>query len=168
VRSALASSAVSALATRVNWLLRQLKNAPESLRVEAYAAFARGASTASLLKEVRDDAAVLIQDPKKDIRSFRIALSAPLGTKRGRGRGGVIDSVLDAVDGFYGEVLQHLKAWTAAPPKMREVAELPDDRRPTLVSTALSSQDGAEPVVEPSSDEAAEFQEGELLESSGS
>jgi hypothetical protein len=154
-------------ATRVNWLVRQLKNAPESLRVEAFAAFTRGASTASLLREVREDAAVLIQDPKKDIRTFRIALSAPLGTKRGRGRGGAIDSVLDAVDSYYGEVLQHLKAWTAAPPKMREVAELPDERRPALVSTALSSQDGAEPVDEPSSDEAAEFQEAEFLESSG-
>jgi hypothetical protein len=155
-------------ATRVNWLVRQLKNAPESLRVEAFAAFARGASTANLLRQVREDAAVLIQDPKKDIRSFRIALSAPLGTKRGRGRGGAIDSVLDAVDGFYGEVLQHLKAWTAAPPKMREVAELPDERRPALVSTALSSQDGVEPVDDPSSDEVAEFADDGLLESSGS
>ena len=71
------------------------------------------------------------------------------------------------MDSYYGEVLQHLKAWTAAPPKMREVAELPDERRPALVSTALSSQDGAEPVDEPSSDEAAEFQEAEFLESSG-
>jgi hypothetical protein len=139
--------------TRVNWLLRQLKNAPESVRVEAFVAFARGAGAASLLREVREDAAALIQDPKKDIRSFRIALSAQLGTKRGRGRGGAIDSVLDAVDVFYGEVLQHLKAWTAAPPKMREVAELPDDRKPALVSTALSSQDGVEPVDELSTGE---------------
>src|SRR3954451_20764720 len=107
--------------------------------------FPRGASTASLLKEVREDAAVLIQDPKKDIRSFRIALSAPLGTKRGRGRGGAIDSVLDAVDAFYGDVLQHLKAWTAAPPKMRESTGGPEVE-PPLVSTALSSQDGVEPV----------------------
>jgi hypothetical protein len=77
----------------------------------------------------------------------------------------VADDDFDAVDcdGDGG-----VKAWTAAPPKMREVAELPDDRRPALVSTALSSQDGAEPVDEPSSDEAAEFEQDELLESSGS
>jgi hypothetical protein len=36
---------------------------------------------------------------------------------------------------------------------MREVAELPDDRKPALVSTALSSQDGVEPVEEAASDE---------------
>jgi hypothetical protein len=51
---------------------------------------------------------------------------------------------------------------------MREVAELPDERRPAPVSTALSSQDGVEPVGQPSSDEVAEFEEEELLESSGS
>lgn len=134
--------------TRVNWLVRQLRNAPDSLRVEAFAAHARSGSTASLLKEVREDPAVLVQDPKKDLRSFRLALTNQLGTKRGRGRGGAIDSVLDAVDMFYGEVLQHIKGWTAVPPRMREIAGLPDEKPPALVSTALSSQDGEEPFVD--------------------
>jgi hypothetical protein len=136
--------------TRVNWLVRQLKNAPESLRVEAFAAHARGVSTASLLKEVRQDAAVLVQDAKKDLRSFRLALTSQLGPKRSRGRGGAIDSVLDAVDTFYGEVLQHLKAWTAVPPRMREIPGQSDEKPPMLVSTALSSQDGEEPYEGPS------------------
>jgi hypothetical protein len=94
----------------------------------------------------------LIQDPKKELRSFRIAHTSPLGTKRGRGRGAAIDSVLDAVDAFYGEVLQHLKAWTAAAPKMREVTDLPGESRSALVSTALSSQDGIEPSDEAAAD----------------
>ena len=134
--------------TRVNWLVRQLKSAPDGLRVEAYAAHARGGGAASLLKDVRENPGVLVQDPKKELRSFRLALTTPLGTKRGRGRGAAIDSVMAAVDGFYLEVLQHLKAWTATPPKMRDVAELPADTPPALASTALSSQDGIE--VEPS------------------
>lgn len=134
--------------TRINWLVRQLKAAPDSLRVEAYNAHGRGGSAASLLKDVREDVSVLVQDPKKDLRSFRLALAVPLGTKRGRGRGSAIDSVLDGVDAFYGEVLQHLKAWTATPPKMREPAEVPSDTTPALSSTALSSQDGTE-VPEP-------------------
>lgn len=91
---------------------------------------------------------------KKDIRSFRLALSTPLGPKRGRGRSSAIDSVLASVEGFYGEVLQYLKAWAAAPPKMREVDEHPAEQPPVLASTALSSQDGietaSEPVVHPS------------------
>ncbi len=137
-------------ATRVNWLIRQLKAAPEGLRVEAFAMHGRGTSSASLLKDVREDPTVLIQDPKRELKTFRLALSAPLGTKRGRGRGAAIDSVLTAVDSFYSEVLQYLKAWTATPPKFREAAEQPAQTPPALVSTALSSQDGVEAAGEPS------------------
>jgi hypothetical protein len=132
--------------TRVNWLVRQLKAAPDSVRLEAFALHTRGPGAADLLKSVREDPALLVQDPKKELRSFRIAHTSPLGTKRGRGRGSAIDSVLDAVDLFYGEVLQHLKAWAAAPPKMREVSDLPTTSSPALISTALSSQDGVEPI----------------------
>ncbi|WP_300962297.1 hypothetical protein [Nocardioides abyssi] len=129
--------------TRVNWLLRQLKHAPDSTRVEAFVANARGSSAAELLGKVREDPAVLVTDPKKDIRSFRVALSVPMGVKRGRGRGAFIDSVIDLVDSFYGDVVQHLKAWSPAAPKLREAASAPDDK-PALSSTALSSQDGPE------------------------
>jgi len=136
--------------TRVNWLVRQLKGAPESLRVEASVLHGRGAGAADLLKRVREDATLLIQDPTKEIRAFRVAQTMPLGVKRGRGRGSAIDSVLDAVDGFYSEVLQNLKAWTAIAPKMRDAVDLPADRASALVSTALSSQDGIEEASVPS------------------
>lgn len=132
--------------TRVNWLVRQLKNAPDSLRVEAFQLHARGAGTAALLKDIRQDPTVLVADPKKDLRGFRIALTTPAGSKRGRGRGSFIDSVVDALNTFYGDVIQHLKAWTATPPKMREPDPAPPQTPAALVSTALSSQDGAEPA----------------------
>jgi len=64
-----------------------------------------------------------------------------MGVKRGRGRGGFIDSILDLVDVFYSEVVQHLKAWSASPPRMREPVLVPDTP-PVLVSTSLSSQNG--------------------------
>jgi hypothetical protein len=146
--------------TRVNWLLRQLKSAPDSLRVEAFQVHARGAGAVALLKDVRGNPAVLIADPKKDLRGFRIALSTATGSKRGRGKGSFIDSVVDALNNFYGDVIQHLKAWTAAPPKMREADPTPAETSPALVSTALSSQDGAEPVADPV-DVSALSQEGE-------
>ena len=60
--------------TRVNWLIRQLRAAPDGLRVEAYAAHARGGSAASLLKDVRAEPAVLVQDTNKELRSFRLTL----------------------------------------------------------------------------------------------
>jgi len=69
-----------------------------------------------------------------------------MGAKRSRGRGAYIDSVLGAVDQFYGDVLQHLKVWSAAPPRLREPIEPPPTTPVALVSTAQSSQDGAEPV----------------------
>jgi hypothetical protein len=136
-------------ATRVNWVVRQLKNAPDTVRVEAYQAYARGAGTAGLLRDVRANPTVLLTDPKKDIRTFRLALTSPLGPKRGRGRGGAIDSVLDAVDIFYSDVLGQLKAWTAAPPKLREdsVIEPLPPVETELVSTSLSSQDNPEPAT---------------------
>jgi hypothetical protein len=139
--------------TRVNWVMRQLKAAPDSVRVETFASHARGSSAAELLGAVRQDPAILVVDPAREIRSFRLALTAGMGTKRGRGRGSFIDSVLDATDTFYAEVLQYLKAWSAAPPKLREPGPTPPDAEPTtpqsLSSTEYSSQDGTEPVDAP-------------------
>jgi hypothetical protein len=132
-------------ATRVNWLVRQLRTAPEDVRVGAFAAHTRGAGTAELLRDVREDASRLIADPKRELRSFRVATVTRMGTKRGRGRGAYIDSLIEAVDAFYADVLQHLKAWSAAPPRMREPAETPPVSPPSLAATAQSSQDGAEP-----------------------
>lgn len=126
--------------TRVNWLLRQLKNAPETLRIEAFVWHGRGAGAAELLRDAREQPALLVSDPKRELRSFRLALTVPMGSKRGRGRNSFIDSVLDAIDSFYAEVMQNLKAWAPTPPRLREVGELPQTPA-ALVSTALSSQD---------------------------
>lgn len=125
--------------TRVNWLVRQLKSAPGSVRVEAFVANQRGAGATELLSTVREDPTVLVADPKREIRTFRIAFSGPMGSKRGRGRGAFIDSVVDTLDAFYGDVVQHLKPWSAKPPKLREN---PLEPAPSQSSTALSSQDG--------------------------
>jgi len=135
--------------TRVNWLVRQLKAAPDGVRIEAHAAHERGQGAAELLGKVRENPALLIADPAKDLRSFRVAMTVPMGSKRGRGRGCFIDSVLAAIDAFYGDVVEHLKAWAAAPPRLRSDADVvaPDDAEvaPALVSTALSSQDDPTP-----------------------
>lgn len=127
--------------TRVKWLTRQLNGAKDSLRVEAFLAHSRGPGAAELLGAVKGNPDLLVQDPKRELKTFRLATSVKLGSKRGRGRGAFIDTVLDAVDEFYRDVVQHLKTWRAAPPKMRELPVT--DVEPTpLASTALSSQDG--------------------------
>ena len=139
--------------TKVNWLVRQLKNADERARLECNVLNQRGGSGASeLLGRVREHPEALILDPAKTIRSFTIALNSPMGLKAGRGQGTFIDAFLRSIDSFYGEVLQSLKAWSAKPPRMREQAdtiELAKEQNvpSALVSTALSSQDGAEPAA---------------------
>jgi hypothetical protein len=136
--------------TRVNWLIRQLKQAPDTVRVESFAAYARGGQGhAELLKTVRENPAVLIGDPSKELKSFRVAVTAAAGAKRSTGRGSFIDSVLDAIDSFYEQVIQNLKPWMPAPPKLRTQEEDVEVEpvSPALVSTAISSQD--EPQARP-------------------
>jgi hypothetical protein len=48
--------------TRVNWLLRQLKDAPDSVRIEAFAQRSRSGA-AALLKDARDEPSRLVGDP---------------------------------------------------------------------------------------------------------
>jgi len=114
--------------------------------VDCFALHGRGASTSELLKAVRENPALLVDDPKREIRTFRLTLSGPMGTKRGQGRGSFVTSVLDLLDGFYGEVIQGVKPWAGAPPKLRSATpEPPEPVVPAaLASTSLSSQDGPE------------------------
>ncbi len=126
--------------TRVNWLVRQLKHAPSDVRVESFATRAR-AGHAELLKSIREDPKLLVPEGGRDIRSFRVALTSPSGAKRGRGRGAFIDSVLNNLDVFYADVVQHVKPWTATPPRLRE-PDIPVETPSGITSTDLSSQDG--------------------------
>ena len=89
--------------------------------------------------EVRKDPKLLAPDPN-DIRSFRVALQTPPGAKRGRG-GTFIDSVLDTLDTFYGEVVQHIEpvGRTASAETSAKPTEVKTSR-PNLISTDLSSE----------------------------
>jgi hypothetical protein len=103
--------------TRVNWLVRQLGDAHDAVRIDAFAHMAR-TSVSGLLKAVREDPTILLSDPKAEVRRFRIAAASQLGTKRGVGRGSFIDSILGAIDGFYQTVLQGLRPWVAKAPQL--------------------------------------------------
>ena len=133
--------------TKINWLVRQLKQTNDRARLECNVMNQRGNGASDLLGRVRENPELLILDPTKTIRSFTVALNSAMGLKAGRGQGTFIDSLLGAIDTFYADVLQGLKAWSAKPPRMREqtdTAELAKEQEvpPALVATALSSQDG--------------------------
>jgi hypothetical protein len=107
--------------TKVNWLLRQLKDAPSQVRIDVRFANVRDTSS-MLLKEAREkpDKLLLAADPKRDPRMFRVALSKDMGTKRGKLAGSFVLETKQQVLDFYRLVLQQLRVWTAVAPKLPE------------------------------------------------
>jgi len=103
--------------TRINWLLRQLKDSPANLQVVATTARARDAGPSHALSALQDDPKIPVQHAQADIRSFTLTLSQPAGIKRGQGRGSFVGSVTSLVDSFYADVVQYLKPWTPPAPK---------------------------------------------------
>jgi len=97
----------------------------------------RGNGASDLLGRVREDPDLLILDTAKAIRSFTVALKSPMGLKSGRGQGTFIDGLLGAIDTFYAEVLQSLKAWAAKPPRMREQTDTSELAKDQEVPAAL-------------------------------
>jgi hypothetical protein len=114
-------------ATRVNWLVRQLKNAPGQLCLETSTAWQRGRGPAKTLHEARANPRVLVEDTQHELRSFTLSLRSNAGQARGQGKQSFVDSVLTALEKFYSEVVQPIKPWSAAPPKVREPETAPID-----------------------------------------
>jgi hypothetical protein len=106
---------------QLNWILRQLRQASPDLRLGA--AFTNSRETTSVLVgEARDlpQRCLHPNDPKKKIRSFEIAMTRPMGLKRGKGAGSFVRETRRQVLDFYGDVVQDLKAWQAKAPQLRE------------------------------------------------
>lgn len=94
--------------TRVQWLLRQLTEAPPELRIES---LTHGCSTGpcDLLKNLKAEPGLLVPNDGAQITSFRLALHNGMGTKRGSEETGFVRSVDIAMDRFHHEVLQQIK-----------------------------------------------------------
>jgi hypothetical protein len=136
--------------TRINWITRQLRDAPDALRLDTLVVGGRSVATSELLRDVREDPQALLVDQKRELRAFRLVHSVPMGSKRGTGRGSFIGSVSTGLDSFYGSVVQGLKGWSPSAPKLRPSEPVQQEAKEQqvpgpLVSTALSSQDGAVP-----------------------
>ena len=106
--------------TRVNWLVRQLSTAPADIMVEATSLWAKAPGPPRELSIVRANPTSLFEPAAKELRTFTLSRSRPAGTKRGKGRGSFVGSVLDLIDEFYEQVVQHLKQWTAPAPPVKE------------------------------------------------
>lgn len=93
-------------ATKVNWLTRQLTNAPDSLRITAHHLGSRTDSTSALLSAVRDDPAEVVPPSGKDIRGFTVTLETSMGSKRAGSEGGFVSAMEKLVNAFYADVVQ--------------------------------------------------------------
>jgi hypothetical protein len=104
--------------SRVNWLVKQLRNAPAELRVDV--AFHRTRTTSSeLLATVRESPKCLLIGSDRVPRLFGVALSNGIGTKRKSGHESFITDVSALLDRFYREVMQDLKPWTPPAPQLQ-------------------------------------------------
>jgi hypothetical protein len=113
--------------TRVNWLLRQLRDASDDLRVEVR--FARTRLTQSaLLRDCRDAPERLLSpdDPKREPRSFMLALSRSMGKKGGRMEGSFISETRRQTTDFYRDLVQGLMPPQTKAPKIREEEKAAD------------------------------------------
>lgn len=110
--------------TRINWLLRQLKEAPDDLRVEVRFAQRRG-SRSELLGDCREnpDGLLLPNDLKREPRAFELAQSRVMGKKRGRGEGSFVSETRRQAMDFYRELVQELSPPRPKAPKLRPPAE---------------------------------------------
>lgn len=107
--------------TRVNWLLRQLANAPGDLRVEVRFSQVR-ATCSELLGDCSDtpEKLLLEDDPKREPRSFLLARSKPMGKKRGRADGSFVTETRKQTTNFYRDLVQALMPPRTKAPKIRE------------------------------------------------
>jgi len=120
--------------SRINWLLRQLGDAPDDLRVEVVYPSARD-TTSALLAQAREDPNRLLYPPdsKREPRSFILTLARPMGSKRGKAEGSFVRETRGQTFDFYRELVQNLKLWQARPPKLRDSPEpedVPDPPQP--------------------------------------
>jgi hypothetical protein len=121
---------------RITWLLKQLNDAPDDLKIEVSYPFVRETIPATLAQAREDPGRLLCaSDLRREARSFVLTYSRPMGQKRGRAEGSFVrETSLQAV-AFYRDLVQNLKPWQAPAPKISKPAEDPDlvEHEPTIV-----------------------------------
>ncbi|WP_207945653.1 hypothetical protein [Actinomadura sp. 7K534] len=93
--------------TRVQWLLRQLHEAPPELRIEALTP-GHKTGPCELLANLTSEPGILVPGGGKQITTFRLTLPSGMGTKRGTEETGFVRSIDNAMDRFHQDVLQVL------------------------------------------------------------
>ena len=110
--------------TRVNWLVRQLRqNAPSDLHVHTAFESRRGAVPHPLAALIEQPAATLLADRSINPQYFRLVLTRDMGVSRGGGKRPFVRSVRALLDEFYRAVVHDLYAWKPRTPRPPERVE---------------------------------------------
>ena len=136
--------------TRINWLLRQLKSTSADVRLDSWGMRARS-SMSDLLGNVRNNQSLLIPVDNRELVSFAVSLIRPMGLKRSVGNRSFIDSVLDTLDVFYGEVVQHLREWQPAAPKLQTSKAAEMEKKPTSSTESDATGSIGNAIADPAS-----------------
>jgi hypothetical protein len=111
---------------RLNWLLRQLKRAPETDLYIRLHWPGRGAHTQHTLAELRENPDLASENHRdKQAHSFEICMLRQLAGRFGQRKNFLAD-VEQAVPAFYETVGQHLRAYQSPAPRIREDRSDPD------------------------------------------
>jgi hypothetical protein len=118
---------------RINWLLRQLKDAPEDLRIDVRFP-RRREGRSELLKDCRDapQALLLPEDPRCEPQSFSLARVSKMGAKNGRGEGSFVAETCEQATVFYRDLVQDLRAPQPKAPQLAEEGPVPEEPRPAV------------------------------------
>ena len=101
---------------RINWLLRQLRDAPGDCRIDAR--FVRSRQTTSeLVRSLRGDSSLLVDPAPTPPREFILTLARPIGGNRGTGRNSFINDLTALVTEFHATVAAGLHEWKPPKPK---------------------------------------------------
>lgn len=115
---------------RIGWLLRQLKDAPGELRLDAAFERAQRMQSTTLAKAQEDPELLRFSDDRqRPPRQFTITITRPMGRGAGRGRRTFVDATIALATSFYRDILQDIRAWQAPPPQLSEEEVDPDAAR---------------------------------------
>ena len=112
---------------KVNWLVRQLSSSkPDGIYIRLFWP-GRAAATQHPLAVLRDDPdAAARETGGSSCTSFEVLLVRDLGARFGQRRNFIVD-LEAAVPEFYLQVGEHLRAWQASAPRLREDKSHPSD-----------------------------------------
>ena len=100
------------------WLVKQMKDAPDSVLVDIYQKSGRIPATASLA-QLRDDPRSGLPESKQPPSKFLVRQQTRMGTgRRSTRKKGFIDSVIDSIIEFYANVFQDLQAFVPRAPAL--------------------------------------------------